>query len=188
MITVLHRGGLANDYSIPWILGCYIRNIISKDLTKKNILFSVGKKSFLGGMSKLLQLYIGGGTAKWLQYYIGGVCPNDYNITWGGVSRDPQKWLRNMCTTPKWRGGQFIFWYPLRFFQRCIKGYPDMRCISLLSHKEVWEWPLSPKYPTFAKNAEHHAAQTARHDSFHHFYENIEGNLGEDVFKHKYLD
>ena len=60
MITVLHRGGLANDYSIPWILGCYIRNIISKDLTKKHI-FSVGKKSFLGGMSKWLQLYIGGG-------------------------------------------------------------------------------------------------------------------------------
>ena len=106
----------------------------------------------------------------------------------GGVSRDPQKWLRNMCTTPKWRGGQFIFWYPLRFFQRCIKGYPDMRCISLLSHKEVWEWPLSPKYPTFAKNAEHHAAQTARHDSFHHFYENIEGTLVEDVCNHKYLD
>ena len=34
-----------------------------------------------------------GGMPKWLQYYIGG-----------GVSRDPQKWLRNMCTTPycKW--------------------------------------------------------------------------------------
>ena len=31
-----------------------------------------------------------GGMPKWLQYYIGG---------WG-VSRDPQKWLRNMCTTP----------------------------------------------------------------------------------------
>ena len=88
----------------------------------------------------------------------------------------------------KWRGGQFIFWYALRFFQRCIKGYPDMRCISLLSHKEVWEWPLSPKYPTFAKNAEHHAAQTARHDSFHHFYESIEGTLVEDVCNHKYLD
>ena len=29
---------------------------------------------------------------KWLQYYMGG-----------GVSRDPQKWLRNMCTTPKER-------------------------------------------------------------------------------------
>ena len=27
---------------------------------------------------------------KWLQYYIGG-----------GVSRDPQKGLRNMCTAPK---------------------------------------------------------------------------------------
>ena len=53
--------------------------------------------------------------SKWLQYYIGGVRRNDYSITWGGryaqmitilhmgggVSRDSQKWLRNMCTTPK---------------------------------------------------------------------------------------
>ena len=31
----------------------------------------------------------------------GGVCPNDYNITRGGVvSQDPKNWLRNMCTTP----------------------------------------------------------------------------------------
>ena len=49
MITVLHRGGLANDYSIPWILGCYIRNIISKDLTKKHI-FSVSNKSGEAGV------------------------------------------------------------------------------------------------------------------------------------------
>ena len=62
MVTVLHRGGLANDYSIPWILGYHIRNIISKD-------FSVSKKSVLGVMS------------KWLQLYIGGVRPNDYSIT-----------------------------------------------------------------------------------------------------------
>ena len=55
------------------------------------------KKSFY---VKLITTLHRGGTAKWLQYYIGGVCPNDYNITWGGVSRDPQKWLRNMCTTP----------------------------------------------------------------------------------------
>ena len=60
MITVLHRGGVSNDYGTPLILGCYIRNIISRDLTKKSDLFLVGKKSFLGGMSKLLQLSIGG--------------------------------------------------------------------------------------------------------------------------------
>ena len=69
MITVLHRGGVSNAYGTPWILGCYIRNIISRDLTKKSDFFSVGKKSFLGGMSKLLQLYIG------------GVRQNDYSIT-----------------------------------------------------------------------------------------------------------
>ena len=37
MITVLHRTGLANDYSIPRILDYSIRNIISIDLTKNQI-------------------------------------------------------------------------------------------------------------------------------------------------------
>ena len=40
MITVLHRGGVSNDYNTPWILGCYIKNIISRDLTKKSDFFS----------------------------------------------------------------------------------------------------------------------------------------------------
>ena len=40
MITVLHGGGLANDYSTPWILGYSIWDIISIDLTKKSIFFS----------------------------------------------------------------------------------------------------------------------------------------------------
>ena len=84
MITVLHGGGVSNDYGTPWILGCYIRNINSRDLKKIKFL-SVGKKSFLGGMSKLLQLYRGGygemitvlhrgdrDMPKWLQYYMGG--------------------------------------------------------------------------------------------------------------------
>ena len=48
MITVLRKGGLASDYGIPWILGYYIRNIISKDL-KKNQIFSVTKKVISGG-------------------------------------------------------------------------------------------------------------------------------------------
>ena len=68
MITVLHGDGLSNDYGTPCILGCYFRNIISRDLTKNQI-FSVGKKSFLGGNSNLLQLYIG------------GVRRNDYSTT-----------------------------------------------------------------------------------------------------------
>ena len=57
MITVLRRGGLANDYGIPWILGYYIRNIISKDLTKKTYFFQLVKSHF------------------W------EVCQNDYNFT-----------------------------------------------------------------------------------------------------------
>ena len=84
-------------------------------------------------MSKLLQLYIGGvwrndysitwggGMPKWLQYYIGVVCPmitilhrgglaNDYGIPWilGFYIRDPEKWLRNMCTTPKGKGDVIV--------------------------------------------------------------------------------
>ena len=48
MVTVLHRHGLANDSSIPWILGYYIRNIISIDLKKKSI-FLFGRSHFLRG-------------------------------------------------------------------------------------------------------------------------------------------
>ena len=39
IITVLHRGGPPKDYSLPRILGYYIRNIISIDLTKKSDFF-----------------------------------------------------------------------------------------------------------------------------------------------------
>ena len=48
MITVLQRGVLENDYSVPRILGYYIRNIISIDLTKRSDLFLIDKKLFLG--------------------------------------------------------------------------------------------------------------------------------------------
>ena len=68
MITVLHRGGLANDYSIPWILGCYIRNNISKDLTK-NIFFFSWQKVISGSYVKTITTLHRGGSAKWLQYY-----------------------------------------------------------------------------------------------------------------------
>ena len=39
MITVLHRGDVANDYGITWILGYYIRNFISLEMTKKSDFF-----------------------------------------------------------------------------------------------------------------------------------------------------
>ena len=42
MITKLQRGVLENDYSVPRILGYYIRNIISIDLKKKNPGFFFG--------------------------------------------------------------------------------------------------------------------------------------------------
>ena len=69
MITVLHRTGLANDYSIPRFLDYSIRNIISIDLTKKSDYFHLVRSLFWGGIS------------IWLYPYIGGVRPNDYSIT-----------------------------------------------------------------------------------------------------------
>ena len=60
MITVLHSGCVLNDYGTPWIFGCYIRNIISRDLTRKLNFYQLVKKHF------------------W------GVCQNYYNFTEGG--------------------------------------------------------------------------------------------------------
>ena len=51
MITVLRRCVPENDYSVRRILGYYIRNIISIDLTKNSgSLFKLIKSNFLGGM------------------------------------------------------------------------------------------------------------------------------------------
>ena len=80
MITILHRGGppkwlqyyigvvwqMITVYHESWVVTL---GILFPKTWQKNIFFSVGKKSFLGGMS------------KWLQLYIGGVRPNDYSIT-----------------------------------------------------------------------------------------------------------
>ena len=49
LATLLHRGGQENDYSVSQILGYYIRNIMSIDLTKISGLFFVNKKSLFGG-------------------------------------------------------------------------------------------------------------------------------------------
>ena len=59
MITVYHES---------WVVTL---GILFPKTWQKNIFFSVGKKSFLGGMS------------KWLQLYIGGVRPNDNSVTRG---------------------------------------------------------------------------------------------------------
>ena len=71
MVTVLQRGGLANDYGIPRILGYYIRNIISIDLTTKSDFFSWSK-------------VISGGYVVMVTTLHKGVRPNDYSITWKG--------------------------------------------------------------------------------------------------------
>ena len=52
LITVLHRGVPDNDYSVPQILGYYIRNIISIDLTENLGFFFVDKNCYFGEMSK----------------------------------------------------------------------------------------------------------------------------------------
>ena len=50
MIAVLHRGVPENDDSMPQILGYYIGNIISIDLTKIQASFLVDKNNFFGGV------------------------------------------------------------------------------------------------------------------------------------------
>ena len=48
MIMVLHRGSLGNDYSVPRILGYYIKKIISIVLNKIQISYLVDKNLFFG--------------------------------------------------------------------------------------------------------------------------------------------
>ena len=48
MVIVLPRDGLANDSSILGILGYYIRNIISIDLTKNSDFCHLVKSHFCG--------------------------------------------------------------------------------------------------------------------------------------------
>ena len=72
-IKVLQRGVLENDYSVPPILGYYISNIISMDLTKKSGFFFSWQK-LMGGAVKMITLlnrkgwgwavFRGGGTPK----------------------------------------------------------------------------------------------------------------------------
>ena len=57
MIRLLHWGVPENDYSVPQILGYYIRNIISIDLKKKiQASFLVDQKRFFGGYVKIITL------------------------------------------------------------------------------------------------------------------------------------
>ena len=59
-----------------------------------------------------------GDMPKWLQYYIGGGYAQMITILHGGgVSRDPKKWLRNMCMTPN------LVWYVFPFLL-----FFDVRC------------------------------------------------------------
>ena len=88
MITVLHKG-----WSDKWlrytILGYYMMNIISVDL-KKNQIFSVGKNSFLEGMSKWLQLYMIGGDGEMITVLLGGEGGGGrYNITRPRTQKKP---------------------------------------------------------------------------------------------------
>ena len=59
------------------------------------------KYAFLGGSAQIITILHRGGYRNLLQYYMGGgVFPIYYNITMGGVSRDPQFVLRDIWTAP----------------------------------------------------------------------------------------
>ena len=68
IISVLHRGGPANDYSIPWFWEEYTLNMIKRQKKKKFLLHvKFVKKYFLGVYDKWLQYYMGAlslGTSK----------------------------------------------------------------------------------------------------------------------------
>ena len=72
MITVLHRSGLENKNSNPRILGYFIRNIISIDLTKNS---DFCFNWFLGVW---LHYYMGGAHLRWcyLRWWLG--CSIDF--------------------------------------------------------------------------------------------------------------
>ena len=53
------------------------------------------------GSAQIITILHRGGYQNLLQYYMGGVFPIYYNITMGGVSRDPKFVLRNIWTAPK---------------------------------------------------------------------------------------
>ena len=81
MVTLLHRGGLANDSGIQLILGYYIRNIPS---------IAFGKKSFLGGRGMVVNM---------ITFLHRGVRPNDYSIHLGTgiyINRWPIDTVRDM--------------------------------------------------------------------------------------------
>ena len=80
-------------------------------LDKKIKFLSVSKKSFLGGMSKLLQLYRGGVRRNDYSITQGGVCPNDYNITWGGSLGTPKSDYV-ICARPL-TGLYIVFYYSI---------------------------------------------------------------------------
>ena len=69
MITVLHRGVLENYYRVSRILEYYIRNIISKDLTKDQVSFLVDKNLYFVGYVKIITVL-----------HEGGIGHNDYSI------------------------------------------------------------------------------------------------------------
>ena len=69
MITVLHRGDPANDYSVPWSWREYTRNLISAENSK--ILFmhvKLFKIIFLGGGQNVYNIVWGGRAWGWLGF------------------------------------------------------------------------------------------------------------------------
>ena len=120
-------------------------------------IFSDGKKSFLGRYVKMIISLHRGGTAKWLQYYMGGYAQMITILQrGGGVSRDPQKWLRNMCTTPYlvlciWKRWVSLFMVNIYLGREGRWGLWWFLCAGCCFGVEGWSWLAAFQLPRVIK-------------------------------------
>ena len=126
MITILHRGGppkwlqyyigvvwqMITVYPESWVVTL---GILFPKTWQKNIFFSC-QKVISGRYVKTITTLHRGGTAKWLQHYIGGVCPNNYNITWGGGGLGTPKRDYVICARPL---SLVLYWLHIMFSASC---------------------------------------------------------------------
>ena len=94
-----------------------------------------------------------------------GIWPDDYNNTWGGgVPRNPLKWLRNLCTTPK----AFFSWY---MYNRVKLKWPSFEYLNTCCKPVTllkWLYSLLPLHLLL-----HHTIRSSlyhHHHPHHHHY------------------
>ena len=122
--------------------------------------FRFRKKSFLGRMSIWLFLYIGeggGGYGQIITVLHGGdVKMITILHRGGGVSRDPQKWVRNMSTTPYlvlciWKRWVSLFMVNIYLGREGRWGLWWFLCAGCCFGVEGWSWLAAFQLPRVIK-------------------------------------